>query len=158
MSQEITIIGELGQGEMAALMMPRGVGTPHIKKLRETHHRLARLLATGTKEGHVAAVSGYSLSRLSILKNDPAFQELVQFYREEVHDVHLDAEKQLADLRSDAVRRGGAVRYLVASFGVGCLRQRRRPCRSPCRLSPYASCLSMDVYRRDTTDTAAAIV
>lgn len=63
-----------------------------------------------------------------------------------------------ADLRSDAVMRVGAVRYLVASFGAGSLRQRRRPCRSPCRLSPYASCLSMDVYRRDTTDTAAAFV
>lgn len=100
---DVQIIGELGQSEMLALAQPRGSTTPHIKKLRDTHHRLARLLATGAKDGMIAAVTGYSVSRLSILKNDPAFSELIEYYRSEVHELHLDAEQQLASLRADAI-------------------------------------------------------
>lgn len=100
---EDLILGALEQSHVLALAGPKGASTPHVKKLRETHHRLARLLASGVKEGHVAALSGYSISRLSILKNDPSFLELVSFYRLEVNEVHLDAERQLANLRSDAI-------------------------------------------------------
>lgn len=100
---ESLILGVLEQEHMLRLSEGKGSVTPHVKKLRDTHHRLARLLAAGHKEGHVAALSGYSLSRLSILKNDPSFIELVSYYRLEVNEVHLDAERQLAGLRSDAI-------------------------------------------------------
>ena len=51
-----------------------------IKKIREIHHQAARLMATGMKDVEISAVIGLTQNRLSILKNDPAFKELIQFY------------------------------------------------------------------------------
>lgn len=52
-----------------------------IKALRDTHHALARLLATGMGEHEASLHTGYSASRISVLKADPTFQELLAFYR-----------------------------------------------------------------------------
>lgn len=56
--------------------------SPSIKKIRDTHHALARVLATGVKEAEASLITGYALSRISILKADPQFQQLLAFYRE----------------------------------------------------------------------------
>lgn len=54
---------------------------PSIKKIKDTHHALARVLATGVKEAEASLITGYSPSRISILKADPQFQDLLEFYR-----------------------------------------------------------------------------
>jgi hypothetical protein len=54
---------------------------PAIKDIKDRHHALARVLATGESEGNASAITGYSQSRISILKADPQFQELLAFYR-----------------------------------------------------------------------------
>lgn len=56
--------------------------TPLLKRVRASHHAAARLIATGMKDVEVGAVVGYSQTRLSILKNDPAFMDLIEFYTE----------------------------------------------------------------------------
>jgi hypothetical protein len=66
--------------DLAALEVERGIKAPPLKKLRETHHQLARLLAKGMKAGEAALVVGYDPSRISILLADPAFANLVQTY------------------------------------------------------------------------------
>lgn len=55
-----------------------------VKKFRDTHHLMARMFALGMRPGEVADRMGYSLSRISILRNTPAFEELIQSYRGEV--------------------------------------------------------------------------
>ena len=65
----------------AAALIPKAVTTPPISKIRDIHHSLASALASGMKEQDVALALGYSQSRISILKNDPTFQELLEFYR-----------------------------------------------------------------------------
>lgn len=65
---------------------------PAINKLRDTHHALARALATGSSEHEASLITGYSPSRISILKADPTFQELLEFYR-------LQGAEKVADFR-----------------------------------------------------------
>jgi hypothetical protein len=55
--------------------------------LRASHHLLARALAEGKPAARAAAISGYSPSSVSRLRADPGFQELVEYYREQVQDI-----------------------------------------------------------------------
>lgn len=56
-----------------------------VKALRHTHHRLAQLLAIGTDEGVAGKLCNYTANRVSVLKADPAFQELLAYYADEAH-------------------------------------------------------------------------
>lgn len=77
---------------------PKGVSPPPIAKLRDTHHALARAIASGLKDVQVSALTGYSQSRISILKGDPTFAGLIAFYRDNLDEVYLDLHKRMADL------------------------------------------------------------
>lgn len=59
-----------------------GVGI--VQRLRDPHHRVARLFASGLRMEEIVARSGYSYGRVNTLKNDPAFQELIAKYRDKV--------------------------------------------------------------------------
>lgn len=87
------------------LMIPSAVvqKAPPLVKIRDSHHALARVLASGTKEGEASLITGYSLSRVSILKADPQFQELLEFYRGQAVDVVADLRKRMADMGLDAL-------------------------------------------------------
>lgn len=90
---------------LADLSMP-AVSTqkpPSLVKLRDTHHSLARTLATGMSEHEASLVTGYSASRISILKADPQFQELLEFYRETSTEVVADFRKRMVDVGLDAL-------------------------------------------------------
>ena len=60
-----------------------GVANPSLKSIRFTHHRIAQLLAGGLPTTTVAALTNYHPSRISILKQSPAFQELLAHYEGE---------------------------------------------------------------------------
>lgn len=94
---------ELDEGDLQRLEEPRGATPTPIKKLRERHHALARLLAGGTPPGEAAIICGYSASRVSILMSDPAFSELVAHYRETTAERYYDAHAAMAALHVDAV-------------------------------------------------------
>jgi hypothetical protein len=79
-----------------------------VKKFRDTHHRMAQLFAMGRRTGEVAEEMGYSVSRISILRNTPAFEELVEGYRKDVEaswratvDEHF---KAMVRVRNKAIR------------------------------------------------------
>lgn len=76
--------------------------TPTLARLRGIHHDIARLLATGLTPAEVSAATGYSLSRISTLQNDPSFKELLSFYSEKDKEVFVDVRKRLATLGMDA--------------------------------------------------------
>ena len=71
---------------------------PELKKLRDSHHSLARCLATGMKEHEASLVTGYSLSRISVIKADPQFNELLEFYRESAFDAVAALRLRMADM------------------------------------------------------------
>jgi len=62
-----------------------------LSQIRHTHHQLARLLSQGRTNTDAALLTGYSPVYVSVLKDDPSFQELVAHYsmQEELHHVDV---------------------------------------------------------------------
>lgn len=79
---EINIVRFLTEDDLEILNNPPALGTqaPAIQSLRATHHQLAQLLVRGVTESEASLITGYSLSRISILKSDPTFSELLANY------------------------------------------------------------------------------
>lgn len=76
-------VRELGPEDLARLQVEQGTKAPSVIRLNDRHHALARALASGQSPGQAAIFTGYSASRISILQDDPAFKELLAFYRSE---------------------------------------------------------------------------
>lgn len=92
----------LDECDLALLGEEKGTKPTPLKRLSERHHALARCLASGMSEGEAAITCGYVGSRVSVLKADPAFQELLAFYRQGVEGKYLDMHGVLAGLSLDA--------------------------------------------------------
>lgn len=80
---EIVGVRELEFAELHSV--PRAA-PPSVVHLRDSHHMVARLFALGLKTGDIAARLGYSLNRVSMMHTDPAFQQLIACYREQVNE------------------------------------------------------------------------
>ena len=65
-----------------------------IQRLRESHHRICYFLSTGMSYTDIAARTGYSISRISVLANTPAVQEQVAIYRREALAPQLLADRE----------------------------------------------------------------
>lgn len=65
-------------------ILRQGRSAPVVQSLRDSHHRVARLLASGLRIREVVAQSGYGHNRIITLKKDPAFCDLVESYRKDV--------------------------------------------------------------------------
>ena len=75
---------------------------PTLSRIRGIHHEIARQLASGLTPAEVSAITGYSLSRISILQGDPSFRELLAFYKNKSDEVFVDVRKRMAVLGLDA--------------------------------------------------------
>lgn len=73
-------------------------GFSRIKSLRYNHHMLAKAVASGRSLLECSQLTGLNISRISDLKNDPAFQELVSFYADELHQVFVNVHERMATL------------------------------------------------------------
>lgn len=78
-----------------------GVKNPDLKSIRHTHHRLAQLLAGGMDETRAARLCNYNPQRVSQLKGDPSFQELLAYYSSIVEEEFTDFIRTAADLSLD---------------------------------------------------------
>lgn len=96
------IVRELVPADFKLLAEERGIKPQPLQKLRSRHHALARALASGMKDWEAALACGYDVSRVSILKADPTFQELVQIYTEDVDAQYADMHERLAGLSTTA--------------------------------------------------------
>lgn len=83
----------------------RGVqkSIPLTRRLSHRHHELARTIAKGASDFEAAAATGYERSYISILKSDPAFRELVNFYRTKQEEEFVDTSKKLAIATNTAI-------------------------------------------------------
>jgi hypothetical protein len=95
---------ELTSADLALLDTERGITAPALTRIRDSHHSLARCLATGMKPAEASIVTGYSGSRISILQADPAFRELVEFYRANTKMAFADVHDRMAALNLDALQ------------------------------------------------------
>lgn len=85
----------LGVRELAAedLRQAERKMAPVVKKLRDRHHHLAKLVAMGLRPWEIAERGGFALNYVSLVQTDPAFKELVAQYR----SVDLAAFRQERD-------------------------------------------------------------
>lgn len=97
------IVRPLRASDLALLASDAGTEPIRLKKLSERHHGLARLIAAGTPEREAAAIMRYDLSRVSVLKSDPAFKELVEFYRNRVDEAFDETALHMAGLTLEAI-------------------------------------------------------
>lgn len=92
-TKDCEILRALDEADMASLDRPPVSKTPPLKKLRESHHILARCVALGGSLAEISRLTGYSQSRISILKGDPAFAELVSFYHKKEEEYRDEVQR-----------------------------------------------------------------
>jgi hypothetical protein len=66
-----------------------------LVQIRHTHHQLARLLSEGRSNSDAALLTGYSPTYVSVLKDDPSFQELVAHYGMQEELYHVDVLERM---------------------------------------------------------------
>lgn len=93
---------ELRPTDLALLGTERGIKASHVQRISDRHHALARCIATGTTVEEACIITGYTPSRVSVLKGDPAFEELVSFYRGAKSEAVRDLGEQLLSVAKDA--------------------------------------------------------
>lgn len=76
---ELGPIRELVRDDLKELLEKRPV--VQLQSIRDNHHRIARAVASGLPNTTIATLCGISVNRVSILKQDPAFNDLVAHYR-----------------------------------------------------------------------------
>lgn len=104
-SLEAEVTRELNSSDMVVLQSsPLGTQPAGIQRIRDSHHQLARTLAKGFSSVEASAMTGYSPSRISILRRDPAFAELLDFYRERVDAAEVDVIERLKTMSLDALQ------------------------------------------------------
>lgn len=59
----------------------RGTAPRPIMRIRDRHHAIAKMVANGMSNGQISLISGMDPARISILRSDPTFKELVEDYR-----------------------------------------------------------------------------
>lgn len=80
-----------------------GEKVPPLKRLSSRHRHLARLIACGRTTSEAALATGLTASRVSILRSDPTFCELVAHFQHERDELFESFEKQMAGLAEDVV-------------------------------------------------------
>lgn len=86
----VTVVRELTAADLALLDSTRGSKPPRLLRLRDSHHALARALASGMTPGRAGAMTGYSQSRISILQADASFQDLMEVYRRTAEEAYTE--------------------------------------------------------------------
>lgn len=97
------VLRPLTEADVALLATERGIQPSSIKKLTDSHHALARCLAEGMKDVDAAAVTGYTPSRISVLRDSPLFAELIEHYRSNKDAATADLHERMATLGLDLV-------------------------------------------------------
>lgn len=93
---------ELSRTDLLTLSVPQESKTPPVFQLRSSHHHLAKLIAEGRSNVEAAAIQGMTPGRVSILRDDPTFKELVQHYKKVADTAYVDVHERLARLSADA--------------------------------------------------------
>lgn len=97
---EATLLREIGEADLA-LLVPASSPTSGLRRLRDSHHALARAVAGGLTNIDAARVTGYSVTYITTLKADPSFKELVAFYRSNLDLAQVDLHERMVGISMD---------------------------------------------------------
>ena len=99
---EITNIREVTRADLAHLTIKREASV--VQTLRDNNHRIARAVASGMSVGDIAAACGVTISRVSSLKSDPAFIDLIAHYRAIITSEWAQQDTVIEFLRSNSLK------------------------------------------------------
>lgn len=104
---QIEVVRALTPDDLPAIQAGAPVGGPLqvVKSLRYSHHRLAELVSKGMAGPEISLCTGYSLTYISSIQRDPAFNELVNYYSEQTRVVFADSLDRLKALGLDATEK-----------------------------------------------------
>lgn len=88
--------GDMGDLPLLSTSLPSPRQT--LTQIRHSHHQLAQMLATGTKQEECSHIIGYSPAYISTLKGDPTFQELIAYYSSQRELTFVDAIERMRTL------------------------------------------------------------
>lgn len=104
---EVEVIRALTSEDAALLSRDNALvplaGANGLTAIRHTHHRLAKLLASGMPQVQAAQTTGYSQAYISSLHHDPAFKELLAYYAERQEELFADVQRRMTDLGISAL-------------------------------------------------------
>ena len=81
--------GPLAPEDLADLGETNGrkkAGTVTLTKVRSVHHQMAMYIVQGYSNVEISAMLGVTAQRIALLKSDPAFQEVLEYYQEQNRD------------------------------------------------------------------------
>lgn len=85
---------ELTEADLLDLRFMPDNSPPTLKTISARHRRTAMMCARGLSNEQIADALGYTPTRVSQLRFDPAFKELVAYYEDQIHEESLDDEKR----------------------------------------------------------------
>lgn len=68
-----------------------------VKALRQSHHQLAKILSQGISNTEASIITGYNPERISMLKSDPSFKELLAYYTAMEKEQYITARADMAE-------------------------------------------------------------
>lgn len=99
----IRSVRPMTKSDLEALRQPSS--RVRLLKLRDAHHIIARLSVLGLTNREIAAETGYSEARISIIKGAPAMIELIEKYRATDNEKFAQSRDQYYDDVVSAGRR-----------------------------------------------------
>ena len=100
----VQFVRDLLPADMPLLKLEKASKPAPLKRLHDSHHTLARLVAEGVAHMEISLITGYAISRISILLGDPSFAELVEFYRGAKREAVADVELRMKHLLVDTIQ------------------------------------------------------
>jgi len=77
-----------------------------VQQFRESHHRIAQMLAMGCTPSFIRQHTGVSHRRLTLLQADPTFNELIVHYEQKTKEIFEETQQTYADLMSSNMLSG----------------------------------------------------
>lgn len=74
-----------------------------LKRLRDRHHAIARLVAAGKSNTEISLMTGMDPGRISVFKSDPSFKQLVDDYKKIDDGIAADLVERMALLSQTAI-------------------------------------------------------
>jgi hypothetical protein len=96
----VEIVRSLTEEDLPKLLEPPPIESRQrgLVQIRHSHHQLAQLLAKGSGHTEASLVTGYSMSYIWTLQQDPSFVELLAHYQKEREAVFIDVLERMKSL------------------------------------------------------------
>lgn len=100
---QASYVEDITESDLVLLAGNRGTPAKPIQRLRDRHHALARALAQGMRDGEASLITGYDIARISVLRSDPSFKQLITEYKNIKDAAFADFQERAAVVTLEAL-------------------------------------------------------